>query len=293
MPLDSITPRFYVYVLARPDGRPFYVGKGTRRRAYCHEQEARRGHKCYKCNVIRKLLRAGQQVQRYIVFTTDDEHEAYAYEQALIQMYGQVTLTNLTSGGEGPLNMAIESRAKISQKAKARSATPEGRARMVANAKRHAENLTPEERHAIGTRLHTPENEAKRLLKFRETLAARGPQIRPRIVTSPAQLAHLRRMSDARRGIPMPKAVRAKISATNKGKTFSAETRAKLSEARRKRVITPETRAKLSAALKGRVRSADFRAKLSTAKLNQSAETRAKNSAANKAAWVRRKAQQK
>ena len=93
--------RYYVYVLARPNGKPFYVGKGARSRVYAHESEARRGHKCHKCNIIRKIWRKGGEVQRYIVFTTNNEAEALEWETKTIEMYGRHTLANHTAGGEG------------------------------------------------------------------------------------------------------------------------------------------------------------------------------------------------
>jgi LEM3-like protein len=95
------SPQFYVYVLVRPNGKPFYVGKGKGKRVFCHEQEARNGHRCHKCNVIRKIWRQGGEIQRYIVFTTNNEADALAYEAELIALYGRENLTNLTDGGEG------------------------------------------------------------------------------------------------------------------------------------------------------------------------------------------------
>lgn len=111
------SPRFYVYVLARPNSKPFYVGKGTGQRVYNHDIEARGGHECYKCRVIRKIWRNGGQVQRYIVFTTDNEQEAFDYERELIALYGRETLTNLTDGGEGMSGhkYSDESRHKMSE----------------------------------------------------------------------------------------------------------------------------------------------------------------------------------
>jgi LEM3-like protein len=95
------SPLFYVYVLARPNGKPFYVGKGARRRIYDHEIEARRGHVCHKCNIIRKIWNQGGQVQRYTIFTTTNEQEAFDYECEIIALYGRSNLTNQTDGGEG------------------------------------------------------------------------------------------------------------------------------------------------------------------------------------------------
>lgn len=100
-------PRFYVYVLARPNDKPFYVGKGRGDRIYDHEAEARRGHRCHKCNVIRKIWHKGGEVQRYTVFATDDEQEAYAYEIQMIAFYGRDTLVNRTDGGDGVRGMQI------------------------------------------------------------------------------------------------------------------------------------------------------------------------------------------
>lgn len=95
------TSRYYVYVLARPDGEPFYVGKGQKNRIYRHEDEARRGHTCDKCDVIREIWQAGGEIQRSVVLTTNDEQEAFAYETELILLYGRLTLVNQTDGGLG------------------------------------------------------------------------------------------------------------------------------------------------------------------------------------------------
>jgi hypothetical protein len=92
---------FYVYLLCRPNGKPFYVGKGKGIRIFRHDDEARRGHECHKCNVIRKIWRNGGQVIRYTIFTTDDESAAFAYEREMIALYGRKNLTNLTDGGDG------------------------------------------------------------------------------------------------------------------------------------------------------------------------------------------------
>jgi excisionase family DNA binding protein len=126
------TPHFYVYVLSRPDGRPFYVGKGKGRRVHQHESEAARGHNCHKCNIIRKIWRENEQVHHEIVFTTDDESEAFDHEMALIGRYGRQTLANLTNGGEGPtgLVMTPAQRAKVSAAARRMHLNPDVRRRI-------------------------------------------------------------------------------------------------------------------------------------------------------------------
>lgn len=95
------TCMFYVYILARATGKPFYVGKGKGNRIYAHESEAQRGCHCHKCRTIRKIWRNGGEVQRYTVFTTEDEQEALNYECNLIAQIGRKNLCNKTDGGDG------------------------------------------------------------------------------------------------------------------------------------------------------------------------------------------------
>lgn len=78
---------FYVYLLLRPNGKPFYVGKGIGNRIGFHENEARKDHDCHKCRVIRKIWRSGGEVGREIIFRTDNEDEAYRIEAITIARF--------------------------------------------------------------------------------------------------------------------------------------------------------------------------------------------------------------
>lgn len=97
----------YVYVLRRPDGRPFYVGKGVGHRVFQHENEARhpnnRLSNAHKLNVIRSIWRSGGFPAYEIDFVTDDPAEAYARETDLITHFGRLheggPLTNRAAGG--------------------------------------------------------------------------------------------------------------------------------------------------------------------------------------------------
>jgi len=103
--------QFYTYILKRPDGRPFYVGKGNCKgfRIEAHGKEAL-SNKCansYKRNVIRKIWEDGGQIDYEIALFTHDVEMAFDKEIELIHLYGRKdkktgVLANMTDGGEDP-----------------------------------------------------------------------------------------------------------------------------------------------------------------------------------------------
>jgi hypothetical protein len=104
-------PCHYVYILRRPDGRPFYVGKGVGDRVFQHENEARHPNgwrsNAHKLNVIRSIWRDNQSVSYEIDFVHDDSEEAViAREAHLISMLKRLheggPLTNRDPGGGVP-----------------------------------------------------------------------------------------------------------------------------------------------------------------------------------------------
>ena len=107
---------FYVYVLCRPCGEPFYVGKGVKLRCLQHEAEARNTKSLtHKLNVIRSLHRQGLNVFYHIDSSFLDEASAHERERTLISEIGRHDLksgplTNQTDGGEGTSNPSEESR---------------------------------------------------------------------------------------------------------------------------------------------------------------------------------------
>ena len=118
--LEITQDKPYVYTLARPNGVVFYIGKGTNGRINAHEWEVQYGklYNAHKSNVIRKILREGDKIQKTILNYFDTDEEAHAYEVALIFfMRPYDNLTNITDGGEGILGMtrSEETRQKISE----------------------------------------------------------------------------------------------------------------------------------------------------------------------------------
>lgn len=109
---------FYVYLLRRPEGRPFYVGKGVNDRALQHETEAHhpnsRKSNCRKLNVIRSIWGSDEHVVYEIDLISDDEQATYDREAELISAIGRLheggPLTNLapgggTAGGASPISI--------------------------------------------------------------------------------------------------------------------------------------------------------------------------------------------
>ena len=83
---------FYSYLWLREDGSPYYVGKGSGRRAY---GRCNHGH-----------LHPPKDLSRIVLFPQDSEAAAFKSEQDLIALFGRKDLgtgclRNLTDGGEG------------------------------------------------------------------------------------------------------------------------------------------------------------------------------------------------
>lgn len=98
--------RWYVYLLSRPTGEPFYVGKGRETRVYHHEHLARKGEQSEKSHVIRKIWAAGDEVTRTIVARFATDRESRDFEISEIARLGRKDLglgplLNRTDGGDG------------------------------------------------------------------------------------------------------------------------------------------------------------------------------------------------
>ena len=104
---------FYTYVHSKPQGSIFYVGKGTKGRAWDLSDKKRNVH------WQRTVRKYGCEVQILSYWKT--EQEAFDHERFLIDCFKSMNhpLVNLTDGGEGSggYRWTAEQKAKIDNKA--------------------------------------------------------------------------------------------------------------------------------------------------------------------------------
>lgn len=91
---------FYTYAHYTPEGRLFYIGKGTG--TYARARSTYRRN-TYWCSVVKKYGKPTIKILAY----WDEEWKALAHEVFLIKRFKDLgeTLTNMTEGGEGQTGM--------------------------------------------------------------------------------------------------------------------------------------------------------------------------------------------
>ena len=209
---------YYVYVLFREDGRPFYVGKGKRDRWLVHEREAHRRDD-HRSRLIRDIKSRGHEIPKIKVREGLSNDDAIAVEIALIAAIGREPLgplINQTMGGDGVRDLPAATRAeqgrKVSLALRGRRHTPETIARMRAA---HLGKVISDQqrrlaRGAAEKRRQTPEA-LKRTQRKRDEEEAKI------------------RLRQGGKRLPLTKETRLKISQAHIGKKLSEKTRALIS----------------------------------------------------------------
>lgn len=163
---------FYVYLHCKPDGTPFYIGKGHSKRAY--QFGYRRN--AYYAKVIHKY---GRDNIRVCIFPCESELQAFADEVLWIRQLRDdgLPLANMTDGGEGVrgLPCSQETRKRMSAASLGKPKSAETRAKMsaaqIGNKKNAGKPMSPKakaalikwstgSKHMLGYK-HTPEAHVK------------------------------------------------------------------------------------------------------------------------------------
>jgi len=209
--------KFYTYLHCKPNGDPFYVGKGVGKRATLLTSRSTH-HK----NIVAKY---GAKNIDIFIFPRLSERDALETECRWIAQFKRegIKLCNQTDGGEGisGYNHSAEARAKISAARVVSKASPEARANN--SAARIGKPLTPETR-----------------AKISATTTGRKK--------SPCSAEHRAKIGAANTGRKASDATKAKMRASQTGRKMSPESIEKTRAANTGKKHSPERCAAMRAA---------------------------------------------
>jgi len=211
--------RYYTYLHCKPDGVPFYVGKGHGKRCRYFGTGRNLHHR-------RIIAKYGKENIGVFVFSCESEQHAHADEiQQIAQLRREgFALVNQTDGGEGVsgLKHSPSTLAKMSQSKIGRKLSPE-HVKKIADANRGKQT-------GLG-RKHSVETRAK-MSTTRKMIPGKIPSEETRAKLSASHLgqpAWNKGKASPFRGVPRSPETKAKISAAQTGKVLSEEHKKKLS----------------------------------------------------------------
>lgn len=189
---------FYTYLHCKPDGTPFYVGKGSGNRA---RQFVKNRNQHYK-NVIAKY---GVDNIQVFIFPCESEEKAFSEEVRQIQLLRECgyELVNQTEGGEGPSGYAHseETRRQLSESHTGKKFSEEHRARIAA---------------ALRGKKRAPFSDE---WKQKLVSALKSYEITPEVRAKLSEKSKGNKASLGLKRGPMPEEQKAKVSAALKGRT--------------------------------------------------------------------------
>jgi hypothetical protein len=227
----EVTNDFYVYMYCKPDGIPFYVGKGKEDRWEHHVKQAKKQRTTdsnkLKINTIRKILKQGQEPLIKFIDINLSEDQAFELEEFMIGWIGRLdlgtgTLTNMTNGGEGLSGLVRDLSGKNNPNY---GNTGE---KCVWWGRNHTEETKKKMSEAQKGRILSEEHKAKMRKPKSEDGRANIAKARIESNYRPSDETK-RKTSEALKGRPSPR----------KGKTWTDEQRLKMSE-QRKGLLKPK-----------------------------------------------------
>lgn len=250
---------YYVYALCRPDGTPFYVGKGKGSRINDHGRNRGR-HKLVNDEIF-AIEAAGGRCLRVILHDRLSEEDAYSLERKVIRSIGRSPdgpLVNRNDGGFGGKNPAPEVREKI-REARKRQASPSSE-HMEKMRKAKRSTVSQETREALSLA-----NKGKVLSPETRQKISEKAKLRPRPTCE-----EMDRVRSAWDGTFSPEAIE-KIRKANLGRKRTEEQKLRMGAWQVGRRNSEESNRKRSAALSGRKKTPEHLAAIRAAKLKKSA----------------------
>lgn len=220
--------QFYVYIHLKPDGTPFYVGKGSSNRAHSF------GHRNkYHQRVVAKYGKNNIVIQ---VFPQPDEATAFRKEVSLIKLFREegYALCNASDGGEGPSGMVLGPPSKEHRDKNA--AAHRGKKQSAEQVERQRQRMLKQ--------VQSAETKAKRAATIKKLWA--DPEMRQKMCNSMKGRVisdeHKKSISQTKKGVKLSEQVKANIAAGHVGLKHTAEHRARTAASKigRKRVYQPD-----------------------------------------------------